>query len=290
LDVFESAESVPSDAVVCSNDKEIQRYSLQGENKLQIPQHTLEQYHVYANKCFTKIHDWAEPKQKKQRPNNVDAQRTDPPPAERSEKEELMAKYVSKNAQMDSMCKQLWDLNESMSVMKKHLEELGAGSEIAKPMREPMVYTLPHKRSGAIEVDVDRGVVFTSDLANGVVMPELQLAARVEMPEETTYVLDPKRNIWVDKRSVIVDKCNDTKTRNMADVAKKFRDLFKGKHCSFPDRTKYIIAASPFLLLAHRRHYGNQSQTRSLPGLSRHRQFPELGVWTYCRTFGQSHP
>ena len=80
---FESAESVPSDAVVSSNDKHMQRYSLQGENKLQIPQHTLEQYHVYAKKYFTKIQDWVEPKKKKHRPNNVEAQRTDLPQAER---------------------------------------------------------------------------------------------------------------------------------------------------------------------------------------------------------------
>jgi hypothetical protein len=64
--------------VDCSNDEEMQRHSLQGESKLQIPQHTLEQYHVYVEKYFTKIQvqDWVEPKQKKQRPNNVEAQRT----------------------------------------------------------------------------------------------------------------------------------------------------------------------------------------------------------------------
>jgi hypothetical protein len=135
------------------------------------------------------------------------------------------------------MCIQLRDLYLSISVLKKRLEEL-------KQKTELMVYTLPHKRSGAIEVDVDRGVVFTSDLVNGVVLPELQSAARVEMSEETTYVLDQKQNVWVDKRSVIVDKCDDTKTLNMADAANKFRDLFKGKHYSFPDHAKHIIAAS----------------------------------------------
>jgi hypothetical protein len=37
------------------------------------------------------------------------------------------------------------------------VEELGVSAEIAKPKMELMVYTLLHKRSGAIEVDVDRG-------------------------------------------------------------------------------------------------------------------------------------
>ena len=131
------------------------------------------------------------------------------------------------------MCSQLRDLYAPISFLKKRLEELGVSSEISKPKTELMVYTLLHKRSGSIEVDVERGVVFTSDFVNGVVLPELQSAARVEMLEETilivlttTYVLDQKRNVWVDKRSVIVDKCDDTKTQNMADAAKKFRDHF----------------------------------------------------------------
>jgi hypothetical protein len=171
---FESPESVPIDEVVCSNDEEMQWYSLQGENKLQIPQHTLEQYHVYAEKYFTKIQDWAELKQKKQHPNNVEAQRPDPPQAERSEKEELMTEYASNNAQIDSVCSQLRDLYASISVLKKCLDELGVSSETAKPKTELMVYTLLHERSGAIEVDVDnRGVVFTSDLVNGVVLRAL---------------------------------------------------------------------------------------------------------------------
>jgi transaldolase len=62
------------------NDEEMQQNSLQGEHKLQIPQHTLEQYHVHEEEYFTKIQDSAEPKQKKQHPNNVEAQRPDPDP------------------------------------------------------------------------------------------------------------------------------------------------------------------------------------------------------------------
>jgi uncharacterized protein (DUF3084 family) len=114
----------------------------------------LEQYHVYADRYFTKIQDWVEPKQKqkKQHPNNVEAQRTDPLQAERSEKEELMAEYASKNAQIDSVCSQLLDLYASISVLKRRFEELGVSSEIEKPKTELMVYTLLHKRSGAIEV------------------------------------------------------------------------------------------------------------------------------------------
>ena len=109
--------------------------------------------------------------------------------AERSEKEELTAEYALKNAEEDSMCSQLRDLYAPISFLKKRLEELGVSSEISKPKTELMVYTLLHKRSGSIEVDFERGVVFTSDFVNGVVLPELQSAARVEMLEETILIV-----------------------------------------------------------------------------------------------------
>ena len=63
-----------------------------------------------------------------------------------------MAEYASKNAQIDSVCSQLLDLYASISVLKRRFEELGVSSEIEKPKTELMVYTLLHKRSGAIEV------------------------------------------------------------------------------------------------------------------------------------------
>jgi hypothetical protein len=80
-----------------------------------------------------------------------------------------MAEYASNN-----VFSQLRDLYPSISVLKKRLEELGISSETTKPKTELMVYTLLHKRTGAIEVDVDRGVVFTSDLVNGLVLDTLQ--------------------------------------------------------------------------------------------------------------------
>jgi hypothetical protein len=252
---FDSPENIPNDEdiVVSAVDADIQRYSFRGENRLNIPSTTLHVFHQYAKSRFTNttgdVIQPQQPKQKKRRhtsprPAAIDNEAR---PAQQREEEiqELMAS-------LDANCAQIRDLAAANAQMQLRLDELNA-IEFAKPKTVPMVYTLPDMKSGTIEVDFDRGVVLCSELEGGIVSNEQREGAAVIMPhnhdngndeEWKTLVLDGISNVWVPKRSTVVDKSHLTTIKSLAKSAKAFRALFEKGQTAFPDRSKDIIAAS----------------------------------------------
>jgi hypothetical protein len=128
-----------------------------------------------------------------------------------------------------------------------------------KIKREELHYTLGRDKIGCIDLKVDRGIIFTSELLNGV-LHKSAVADKLEVIEEdlgeedavedeteavalggkkrrhkkkrrARFALDRERMCWVPKWYMLVGRSQYKKDAPLIDGAKKVRSLFKIQRC-----------------------------------------------------------
>jgi hypothetical protein len=170
-------------------------------------------------------------------------------------------------------------LNDKIDVRVDRLNELGVDRTSAKRSNSQQTlvnYVLSDRRVGEVAVDLENGVLFGSDLVDGVCFtPPQNIAASTQQNEEDAssssgsddestgpplqrnkkkrqlskqkrkqmkrWVLDKKFGVWVPKRCIVIDKSKHTRREKLADGAERVRRWFLGSQNKFSKRAKRTI-------------------------------------------------
>jgi hypothetical protein len=178
----------------------------------------------------------------------------------------LERSIATKIAALKDQLKQLKQLNDKIDVRVDRLNELGVDRTSAKRenLHQTAVnYVLSDRRAGEVTVDLEIGMLFGSDLVDGVCFTSPQnIPASTQQNEEDAssssglddestgpqpqrkkkkrqlskrkrkqmkrWVLDKKFGVWVPKRCIVIDKSKHTRREKLADGAERVRRWFLG--------------------------------------------------------------
>lgn len=163
-------------------------------------------------------------------------------------------------------------IEASMQQSISELESLGEVYSLDdKIKREELHYTFGRDKIGVIDVKVDRGIIFTSELLGGVVHKsaapaELEVIEEEDLDEDAAaedetetvaiggkkrgrikrrrkarFVLDRERMCWVPKWYMLVGRSQYKKDAPLIEGAKKVRSLFKGAKTRLSKRSKQTL-------------------------------------------------